>query len=384
MPFSGSTYTNVSGATGATAGQIVQSAVWNNIHTDLATALTQVMSQLVSGITNRNSLWMNGGFEVWQRGAGSSAAISVAASTLAYTSDRWYIQTGANQAFSITATTALSNSSQLAALVQRNNGQTGVGGIVFAYPLDSDEIFRLRGSKVSFQCLFKAGANWSPTNGTVTATLLVGTGAVGKRNATPYTNETSVFSLSTNLTQGGATTSLTGASSAVVPTNVTQAELQITFTPVGTAGAADSVTIDDVMIEPQLSTATWTPTNFDRMSFTECHSACQRHFAKTFPYGTAPAQNAGVAGIVQYVSTGTSRAGVWWKFPRTMRATPGITTFNPSVTNANWRDITAAADLTVTVDPSTAVSSESVLVVSASTAATDHFVGIHIQADAGI
>ena len=45
MPFSGNTYTPPAGAESAAPGQVVQSAVWDAIFTDLASALTQVMNQ---------------------------------------------------------------------------------------------------------------------------------------------------------------------------------------------------------------------------------------------------------------------------------------------------------------------------------------------------
>lgn len=45
MPFSGNLYTPPSGAESAAPGQVVQSATWNSIFTDLASALTAVMNQ---------------------------------------------------------------------------------------------------------------------------------------------------------------------------------------------------------------------------------------------------------------------------------------------------------------------------------------------------
>ena len=90
--------------------------------------------------------------------------------------------------------TALSNASLLAGKVLRNSGQTGITAYTFGYPLDTDEVVAMRGSKVSLSFLAKTGANWSPTNGTFTASLYVGTGAVAKR-AGGFTSET--HSLST-------------------------------------------------------------------------------------------------------------------------------------------------------------------------------------------
>ena len=378
-------YTNVAGATTAVAGNVVQSATWDNIHTDIGTALTEVMQQLVSFISLRNALFMNGGMEVWQRGAGASASIAVGASTVAYTADRWYLATGANQASTVAATTGLSNGSQLAAVLGRNAGQTGVGAVVFAYPLDTDEIIRLRGNKVSFTALVKAGATWSPASGTLTCNLYVGTGAVGKRNATPYTGETTVLAIATNLTAGGATTTISGASSVVVPTNSTQAELQFVFTPVGTAGATDNITIDDVQLEAQLSASAWTPTNFDRIPFSLQFEACQRHYNKSFPYSIAPAQSAGTPNAVQLIAqVANTSVATNYPFPVRVRATAGVTTYNPSAANANWRNITSGADVTAAVDPNTTLNDASVVISGVSVSAAGQYLGIHITASAGI
>jgi len=384
IPFSGNTFTNVAGAPTAVAGHIVQSAVWDNIHSDYATALTMLMSQLTSIVTNRNALYMNGGMEVWQRGAGSSASIAVAASTLAYTADRWYLQTGANQASIVSAQAGLTNGSTLCARVIRNAAQTGTTAIVFAYPLDTDEIYRLRGSKVSFTATVKAGAAWSPTSGTLTAILYVGTGAVGKRNATPYTGETTALSIATNLTAGGAVTTITGNSSAVIPTTTTQAELQFTWTPVGTAGATDSIDIDDVQLEAQVSDSTWTPTDYDRLDFFTMYTACQRHYFKTFFYGTAPAAGASVQGALSVISQATTRAGIYVQFPVKMRTTPGVGALNPSAGNSSWRNVTSGADSVSTVDPNATLSDSTCQILTATVSAIDQSLLIHFVASAGI
>jgi hypothetical protein len=56
MPFSGNTYTPPAGATNAAAGQVVQSAVWDAIFTDIAAALTAVMNQFNAGPVSINGV----------------------------------------------------------------------------------------------------------------------------------------------------------------------------------------------------------------------------------------------------------------------------------------------------------------------------------------
>lgn len=306
---------------------------------------------------------INGGMEIWQRGAGDSASMPVGASATAYTADRWYMSTNANQAYTVNRAGPLSVRSRASAAPQRNAGQTGTGTIVFAYPLTTEEVTRLRGTKASLSFLAAGAANWSPTSGTITATFYVGTGAEGRRGA-GFTSETTVLTGSVNVPTSGVVQSFAQTSAAVVPTTATQGEIRFTWVPVGTAGAADACFFDDVQLE-----ATATPTEFEYAPFGFMLRECQRHYAKTFAYNTAPAQNAGVAGSVSTdkdmtawhvgldidIAAAFSALGggdpvrrspnnnnvyggvLYWRYPVKMRVSPTVTTFNPSNTNSNIR-----------------------------------------------
>jgi hypothetical protein len=386
MPYSGATYVNVSGATTAIPGQIIQSAVWDNIHNDIGTALTMLMSQLISTPTKRNILWMNGGFEVWQRGAGASASIAQAASLTGYTADRWYLITGANQASVVSAQTGLSSQSQIAARVRRNAAETGTTAMTFGYPLELDEIVRMRNKIVSLSFAIQAGALFSPTSGTLTAALYVGTGAVAKRGG-GFAGETTMISIATNLTPGGATVAISGSSSVVVPATSTQAELQFTWTPVGVAGATDDFTIDDVQLEANNSASTWTPSLFDRAPFHDMLQSCKRHYQKTYDYSIAAAQGGGLPGSLSYVTVANQLANIYWQFPVECRATAGITTYNPQGATANWQDVTAVASVTASVDTANSGSTKGVLIygtTATATVAISHLVYIQAAASASI
>jgi hypothetical protein len=188
-----------------------------------------------------------GGFDVWQRLFGGATTLAQAASTTAYENDGWYLISGANQASTITQATGIASGSVYAAKVQRNSGQTGTTTMRYAMPLDTDELVPAQGSFVALSFTVKAGANWSPTSGTLQYVVYCGTAAPTKRGAVAYTGETSVISTSTNITTTATRITVTGAS--VFPTNCTQTEIQFAWTPVGTAGADDSFTVDDLQLE---------------------------------------------------------------------------------------------------------------------------------------
>lgn len=385
MPFSGSVFTLPAGATSAAPGQIIQSAVWNAIHSDIQTGFTQVMSQLISEVSLRNLLRDNGDFNIWQRGAGGlGASISVAASNTAYTADRWYLTTGANQACTVSAVAALSATAPLAGKVQRTAGQTGITALTFGYPLTTDEIDDLRGNKLDISMIVKAGANWSPSSGTLTVAFNVGTGTPTKLAS--FTSATVIATVSTNLV-ASTNTAIALTSSIVVPATARQAELTFTWTPVGTAGTDDSLTIDSVQVEGNFSSVAWTPTNYDRLPFNQQLIGCKRFYRKTFPYATAPAQSAGLLGAVCALSQAAAAVGYQWSLePEELFQIPGtVTTYNPSGASANWQDITTAVSLAVTVDTASVSNSAKVIYVqSAAASAAAHQILIHVTADAGI
>lgn len=96
----------------------------------------------------------------------------------------------------------------------------------------------------------------------------------------------------------------------------------------------------------------------------------QRYYRKSFPLGTAPAQSAGVAGAtcVQNPIAG-GQPSVYIAFNPPMYASPTIVTYNPSAANANWRNVTAASDIAVSVDPATAKSTTGVQIAAGATVA---------------
>lgn len=332
--------------------------------------------------TWRNLLSDNGSFEVWQRGAGGSASFSVSASTTQYTADRWYITTGANQASTVAQVAGLAagftNQSGNACKVTRNSAQTGTGVYTFGFPLDTDEITRMKGLKVTISCLAKSGANFSPTNGTLNLDFYVGTGAVAKRGA-GFSSETHVASATANLGTSTQAT-LSAVSTVVVPANATQGEVQFTWTPVGTAGADDSVTLDDVQLECGVFQSTYERAPFEKMLL-----SCKRHYWKTFIYGTAPAQNVGAGtGEYQAAAGKTTLGGIFVRNPVSMRgATPSIVAYNPSAANAQIRDETAGADTTgTTISNSTTEGFQ--VVATGSIGAAGNILGVHLSVDAGI
>lgn len=329
----------------------------------------------------RNIIGANGGFEVWQRGAGGSASFAIGASSAAYTADRWYLNTQANEASVVSQVAGIVTGSRFAAKIQRNAAQTGIPQITFGFPLESDECAMIAGQVVALSFTAKAGANWSPTSGILGIFLCAGTGTPIKFTA-GYTGQTFPIQSTAALTTSAQRFTFV---SIVVPANTTQAEVTFTMIPVGTAGADDSFTIDDV----QLEVGTFASA-FERVPFEKSLLACKRHFWKTFLYGTAPVQNAGVGtGEAMAIS---GKAGITAlaaivpvRHPVSMRTAPTITTFNPASANAQVREESGtAADLTATAATNLTTEGVTITATGVGTTAVGSQIGVHLTADAGI
>jgi hypothetical protein len=276
-----------------------------------ATAFSQLNTM---GRGGRNIIGRMGGLEVWQRGS----SVAVAASSTLYTADGWYLANGANQASTVSRQSGLTDTSTFSARVQRNSGQTGTGTMIFAYPLDTDEIARMRNRKVTLSFSIIGGANFSPASGAVSVNLYCGTGASpAKRGGSSYTGESSAISSTVNVT--GSTQRIVLHSAAVVPSNTTQAELRLAFVPSGTAGAADYLQIDDVQIEETPIAASENP-RFDVEPLHDVLARCQRHYYRlNAADGTTNTRR--ILNVLQSFST-TQAWGVSLFLPQDMRSTP--------------------------------------------------------------
>lgn len=146
----------------------------------------------------------------------------------------------------------------------------------------------------------------------------------------------------------------------------------------------NTVCITGVGIWPGTDAPSAARSPFAQRPYTEELLLCMRYYRKSFPQGVNPAQNAGVTGAITVknpIALGDPSTMVY--FTPVMRATPTIVTYNPSAANANWRDITAAADATVSVNPSSTMGDASVLLATSGTVATlGDILAIHYTADA--
>lgn len=142
-------------------------------------------------------------------------------------------------------------------------------------------------------------------------------------------------------TAGNQTTDTWLTSHVTVPRNSSATNL-FEYAGVGTR----YFRITGVVINPGSTLAPYTQRPFDVI-----RNRLMRYYQKSFAYGTAPAQNAGLStGEESWhgLGAGATFSSLKVIFPVTMAGTPTMTTYNPSAANSAIRDTTVPADCTGT------------------------------------
>jgi hypothetical protein len=187
---------------------------------------------------------LNSGMEIWQRGT----SFSIAASTAAYTADRWYAVTGVNQAITVSRQTTSDTTNlpniQYCLRFQRNSGQTGTGNLPLQQSFESVNARPYAGKVVTFSFYARKGADYSAASSLLYVGLYSGTGT-DQNFQSGYTGTANIIDTSTTLTATWQRFTFTGT----VPTNSTEFAISMVFVPVGTASTNDYYEITGFQID---------------------------------------------------------------------------------------------------------------------------------------
>lgn len=320
----------------------------------------------------------NANFEVWQRG---TSFASVAA-TRVQTADRWFMYRATT---GITATRQAGfNGQRYCARLQRTAADTDTNSVFFLQQIPTIDAIKLAGQRVVFTIDARAGANYS--GGTLSCRLFTGTGV--DQTITPTSTSAGwTGGASTSLNLGTPTT--TGARYKLVydiPAGTTEVAIRLTYAPTGTAGAADYLEFGRAQIEPV--TVSYAYSEFKANDYLTDLNRAMFFFQKSFLYGTAPAQNAGIGtggyrDVATLAGAVTNRLGtVQLKTP--MRAVPTVTLYNPAAANAEARDIVAGADCSSTAATNVSEGSFEVTTVGNASTAVGNNITVHWAAAADL
>ena len=292
-----------------------------------------------TGNAFRKNLLINGGFDVWQAGAGGSADIFADASgARTRTADCWWGWRGGGAVHGWHCSQQTGAVNRYAMKWQRTAGLANLQAMYLAQSLETANVVRLkRGTPPTCYLSFyaKSGANYS--GGNLTVDVVRGTGS-DENVLDTYTGATTLATLAQAITS-----TLTRYSVAVpIDTSTNELGVRFSWTPSGVAGADDSVTLENVQLEVASAA-----TDFEYLPFDDTLRRCMRYYEKQgFPYATAPAQNAGIGGVyLPVIGAGAVAVGrfpVACVFKRTLSLT--ATTYNPAAANAQVRNDSDAAD----------------------------------------
>lgn len=361
--------TQVANLNAATAGSVSTNANSTGPVTSVGNATTVAIPGL------RNAL-INGAAEVAQRGTSFATITSTARQTL----DCWAADAGGSSAMAVSQQTApAATNFNFTIQAGRPNGNTDTGQHRIFQIIETINCMRLQGQVCTLSFYALAGANFSAASSNLTVKVGTGTGS-NQGSAAVVAGTWTGLATPLSTTQAITTTLTRYSASVTIGATATEIYVQFSYVPVGTAGAADYFQVTGAQLEIGTMNA------YEYRPFEVTLAQAMRFYQKTFEYATAPAQSAGVGNAITVKNPiALGDPSEYWQFSPPLFQSPAITTYNPSAGNANWRDITAAADATVSVDPASTKGTKGVLIATSGTVTTlGDVLAIHAQAEAAI
>jgi len=300
------------GTSAITNSKIASGAIDSDaIGTDAITAAKLNVGQL----GGRRNLIINGAMQVAQRGT----SIACPASAITYTMDRFFARPNGSTATTVSQVTDAPDGFQYSARVTRDSGQTGTL-TRFETPLETRDIIKLRGQKVTVSFYAKAGSNLSTSSGAISLILFQGNGTEGARAITAYTNETTLINSPKTLTTSWQR--FTHTTTNAVASDTTQLAIQFQALWSGTAGANDEYFITGIQLE-----AGETATPFEHRSYAEELALCQRYYQKSYNYDVTPGTNT-IEGMSLSAMSGTNLGIFTQRLHPSMRDAPDVVVYD--------------------------------------------------------
>ena len=277
-----------------------------------------------TSVIGRKNYIINGNFDIWQRGT------SV---TTGYGPDRFTYQNSGS-------TGTLAQGSFTAGQTDVPNNPRYFANLTVTGADDNaniahriEDVYTLSGETATISFYAKHTTN-APTSFNVTSYQVFGSGgstSVETSIATSQTTTTSWQKYTATVTFPSVSGKTIGASS----------YLELLFIN------PNNETFDLQIAQVQLEKGS-VATDFEVRPIGEELSLCQRYFYKTFPQGTAPAQNVSPGRTILLNYTGAASSANSQNFAQTMRVAPTVTFYNPYAANALFRQWNSANDKTYT------------------------------------
>jgi len=225
-----------------------------------------------SNVAGKNVV-LNSAFNVWQRGTSVTFA-----NGKPYGADRWQAisPSGSTSAtFSQQATNDTTNLPNIryAGRIQRTAGNAVQSPLALTQCIETENSVPYAGKQVTLSFYARRGANFSGSSNNLSVYLYTGTGTDQNINtsytglATPISNQTAALT----------TTWQRFTFTATLASTATEIAMEFTYTPLGTAGAADYFEITGVQLEIAGSASAYSPNG---ATYEAELAACQRYYQR--------------------------------------------------------------------------------------------------------
>lgn len=283
---------------------------------------------------------------LFQRGTTGSSVTT----TLTYGGpDRWAYWSGTNTAMTVSQDTTaadLPSNYKASFKMARTSGQTGVVQVCMAQEVESADVYAFQGQIAELDFHAQAGATFSAANSTLNAYIITGTGADEGLSKMAFAfnaggGGSSTWAGQANATVGAVTISTTNSRYAVVaaiPATATEIGVVFCFTPVGTAGANDYVSLAGIQLTRNAGLSAFasatvgynlssTPPAFQASSFLRRSIGQETTLQQRFTYSINEASiTAGAIAAGGGTALGTTTTcSINIRFPVTMRTAPTYT-----------------------------------------------------------
>lgn len=335
----------------------------------------------------RRNLAINGGFDVWQRGAGGAATFSTPTSG-DYTADRWAVEYDGTIGTFIVSQVELTQAQRASYVtafgspppsygLRWNHTSAGSGQTIKKLRTRIENLRQFQGIKVrvSFSAFVASGT------ADVSLYTEYGFGTGGAPSSVDVGPTAGAFTLTTSRQRFEATLTISDFSGKTFGTDgphTSYLEIGLDLP----LNSAHDMTINDFQVEFGEVT-----TPFERRAVADVLRDCFRYYWKSFPYATAPAQNAGATGAVTWraIVAGAVATGrpVDLDLPVEMRSSGAtVTSYNPSAANAQVRNTTDGADCTSAAVAMVGTRAVSIGYTGTAGTAVNESLAVHVTADA--
>lgn len=289
---------------------------------------------------------INGNFDVWQRGT----SFTIASATQTFTADRWWAYK-TNTGMTVSQVAPGVTGSAWGLKMQRANGNSDTNSPNLRTNLESKDVIKLANRTITVSFRAKAGANFSAASSLLSYEINTGTGS-DEASIGAYSGAWTGWAKPSSGTKTLTTSFQLFSFNLTLNANVRELAVSFYFTPTGTAGADDSVTIEQVQL-----CAGDVALPFHPKSFEEELRACMRYYEKSYEYTVAPGTatytgETTVRGL--NASSGQKYASTSYKVTKRTAATPSYWDPSGNASKVSTRDIAGAE--TANVSPTGIIS----------------------------